>query len=105
MDPEHPGEDRRGYFGREGEQRSGPVLFGPDSDSVEALADLAVREREPRVAAREQPADVVGGADLGFAAAGRDEFADQAGQWCREDDRRGAERDGDGVAVDVDRRR
>ncbi|MCC9710606.1 hypothetical protein E4N62_38445, partial [Streptomyces sp. MNU76] len=53
------------------------------------------------MATRKQPGDVVGRADLGLAAAGRDEIADQAGQRCGENDRRCAERDRDGVAVDV----
>ncbi|MFF1306217.1 hypothetical protein [Streptomyces sp. NPDC058307] len=71
-------------------------------DVVEALADLAVRERAPWMAAREQPGGIVRSVDLGLAAAGRHELADQAGQRRGEDDRRAAEGDRDGVAVDVD---
>ncbi|GAA3482104.1 hypothetical protein GCM10018966_066360 [Streptomyces yanii] len=84
VDTEHPGEDRGGDFGRESEQRGGAILLGPDPDSVKALADLTVGERASRVPSREQPRNVVRGADLGLAAAGGDELADQAGQRCRE---------------------
>ncbi|MFF7652537.1 hypothetical protein ACFZCY_22420 [Streptomyces sp. NPDC007983] len=44
VDPEHPGEDRGGHFGGEGEQRGGAVLLGPDPDLVEGLADPIVAE-------------------------------------------------------------
>ncbi|MGW0615811.1 hypothetical protein [Streptomyces sp. NPDC002788] len=61
-----------------------------------------VAEGASRLTSGEEPGGVLWGADLGLAAAGRDELADQAGQGHGEDDRRGAERDGDGVAVEVD---
>lgn len=102
VDPEHPGEDRGGDFGGEREQRGGAVLFGPDSDLVEALADPVVPEGMSGASSREKPRGVVGGADLGLAAAGRNEFADQAGQRRGENDRRSAERDRDGVVLEVD---
>ncbi|MEW1660342.1 hypothetical protein, partial [Streptomyces sp. NPDC093707] len=50
---------------------------------------LTVGERVPRVSAREQPGSVVRNADLGLAAAGRDELAGQAGQRRGQDDRQG----------------
>lgn len=76
MDPEHSGEDRGGDFGGEGEQCGGAVLLGPDPDFVEALADPVVAEGASRLASGEKPGSVLRGADLGLAAAGRDELAD-----------------------------
>ncbi|MEE1808123.1 hypothetical protein [Streptomyces sp. BE133] len=102
MDPEYPGEESGWEFGGGSEQCGGPVLFGPDPDGVVAFADLTVGETAPGVPSWEQPGDVVRGADLGLAAAGRGEFADQAGERRGEDDRRGAEGDEDGITVDVD---
>ncbi|MEU6019722.1 hypothetical protein ABZ826_39005 [Streptomyces sp. NPDC047515] len=80
VDAEYPGEDGGGQFGGEGEQRGGAVLPKPDPDLVETLADPVVAEGVSGAAAGKQPGDVVGGSDLGFASAGRDEFADECGQ-------------------------
>jgi hypothetical protein len=102
VDPEHPGEDRGGDFGGEGERRGGAVLLGPNPDLVEALPDLVVAEGASRLTSWEQPGNVLRSADLGLALAGCDEFADQAGQRRGQDDRRGAESDGDGIAFEVD---
>ena len=99
---EHPGEDRGGQFGGEGEQRGGSVLPGLQADLLEALAEPVVGEGQSGAAAGEQPRHVVRGADPGLAAAGRDEVADQAGQWLGEDDRRAAEPDRDCVVAEVD---
>ncbi|MFH8401423.1 hypothetical protein ACH4E9_28845 [Streptomyces anulatus] len=102
MDPKHPGEDRGGDFCGESEQRCGAVLPWLDPDLVEALSDPVVPEGVPRASSGEQPGDVIRGAYLGLAAAGRDELEDEAGQRCGKDDWRGAERDRDDALVDVD---
>jgi hypothetical protein len=47
---------------------------------METDVDLAVGEGAPWMSSREQPGNVLRSADLGLAAAGRDELADQAGQ-------------------------
>ncbi|MFB7214546.1 hypothetical protein [Streptomyces sp. NPDC056255] len=67
-----------------------------------AAARLVVAEGASRLTSGQTARGVLWGADLGLAAAGRDEFTDQAGERRGEDDRRGAERDGDGVAIEVD---
>ena len=54
---------------------------------MEALSEPVVAKRLTRTAAREQPRDVVWGADSGLAAACRHELADEAGQRLRKDDR------------------
>ncbi|MGW1089967.1 hypothetical protein ACWD4L_27585 [Streptomyces sp. NPDC002596] len=69
---------------------------------MKTLADLAVGEGTSRLSSWEQPGNVLRSADSGLAAAGRDELEDEAGQQRGQDDRRCAERDGDGVAVEVD---
>lgn len=69
---------------------------------MEALADPVVAEGTSRLTSGEEPGSVLRSADLGLAAAGRDELADQGGQRRGEYDRRGAERYGDGVTVEVD---
>lgn len=102
VDPEHSGEDRGGTSVARVNSAVERSCLGLDPDLVEALADPAVPERASWLASWEQPGDVLWGADLGLTAAGRDELADQAGEWCGEDDRRGAERDRDGFAVDGD---
>lgn len=102
VDTEHPGEDGGGQFGGEGEQCGGAVLPGPDPDLVETLADPVIAEGVSWAATGKQPGDVLGGSDLGFASAGRDELADECCQRLGKDDRRGADRDRDGVVVGVD---
>lgn len=102
VNAEHPGEDRGGDLGGEGEQGGGPVLLGPNVDLVQPLTDLAVAERPAWLSAGEEPWDVVRSADLGLAASGRDELADQGGQRHREDDGRGSEGDRNDLAVDAD---
>lgn len=99
VDAEYPGEDGGGQFGGEGEQCGGAVLPGPDPDLVETLADPVIAEGVSGAATGKQPGHVVRGSDLGFAAAGRDEFTDECCRRLGQDDWRGAERDRDGGLV------